>query len=266
MFKPYLQGINEFVQSLLSTIINNIMRAELEALGFNAKEIDVYLALLEFGTQPASVIAKKTHIPRPTVLFLFEGLLKKAYIRKTQRGRTQFFYADPEDLQKAKDLELERAHSALESAIPLLKEFKNPFTSQPKVSFFEGIEGCRRAYSQLLDSKTEVLEFAPHDDLRKMGDDFMDSFIEERARRKVFIRPICPRNDTHQHYKKLDKKQSREIKMFSPSKGQIFSSITIFEDKVLLLNLHQDAFAILIQNKEVSETLKTLHRMIWEVL
>lgn len=99
-----------------------------------------------------------------------------------------------------------------------------------------------------------------------MGDDFMNAFINERARRKVFIRPICPRNKTHIHYEKLDKKQARELKMFDPKQGAIYSSITIFEDKVILLNLHQDAFAILIQNKEVAETLKTLHKMIWATL
>ncbi len=242
------------------------MRAQLENLGFNSKEIDVYLALLEFGTQPASVIAKKTKIPRPTVLFLFENLVKKAYIRKTQRGRTQYFYADPEDLDVAKKLELQKATATLQEAIPLLKEFKNPFTSEPKVTFFEGLEGCRRAYSLLLESKTEILEFAPHDDLLKMGDEFMEKFMKERARRKVFIRPICPRNPTHIHYKKLDKKHHRHIKMFSPKSGPIYSSIAIFEDKLLLLNLHQDYFAILIQNKEVAETLKTLHSMIWETL
>ena len=239
------------------------MRHQLEELGFNPKEVEVYLALLEFGTQPASVIAKKTKIPRPTVLFLFENLLKKAYIRKTQRGRTQYFYADPADLETAKTQELQKAKATLEEALPLLKEFKNPFTSQPKVTFFEGLDGCRRAYSLLLDSSTEVLEFAPHDDLLKMGHDFMENFMAERTRRKVFIKPICPRNKTHIHYKKLDKKQQRKIKMFDPKQGRIYSSITIFEDKVLLLNLHQDAFAILIQNKEVAETLKTLHSMIW---
>ncbi|QQR54534.1 hypothetical protein IPG41_05065 [Candidatus Peregrinibacteria bacterium] len=242
------------------------MRGQLEKLGFNPKEVEVYLALLEFGTQPASVIAKKTKIPRPTVLFLFENLLKKAYIRKTQRSRTQYFYADPADLQTAKTLELEKAKGALEEAIPLLKEFKNPFTSQPKVTFFEGLDGCRRAYSLLLESTTEVLEFAPHDDLRKMGDDFMEAFMTERARRKILIKPICPRNKTHIHYKKLDKKHHRKIKMFDPKKGTIYSSITVFEDKVLLLNLYQDAFAILIQNKQVAETLKTLHNMIWAAL
>lgn len=242
------------------------MRQQLQELGFNSKEVEVYLALLEFGTQPASVIAKKTKIPRPTVLFLFENLLKKTYIRKTQRGRTQYFYAEPADLEKAKNLELKKTQAVLEEALPLLKEFKNPFTSQPKVTFFEGLDGCRRAYSLLLDSSTEVLEFAPHDDLRKMGDDFINAFIEERARRKILIKPICPRNETHLYYKKLDRKQHRQMKMYEPEKGRIYSSITIFEDKVLLLNLHQDAFAILIQNKEVAETLKTLHAMIWATL
>ncbi len=239
------------------------MRQQLETLGFSSKEIDVYLGLLEFGLQPASVIAKKTGISRPTVLFLFEQLCKKGYVRKSHRGRTQYFYADPKDLERSKTAELARAESALKEALPLLREFKNPFSSEPKVTFFEGLEGCRRAYSLLLESQTEVLEFAPHDDLLKMGEAFMNRFMAERARRGIFIKPICPRSKLHEHYKKLDHKQKREIKMFAPERGRIYSSITIFEDQVLLLNLHQDAFAILIQNKEVAETLKTIHGMVW---
>ncbi len=242
------------------------LRDQLQNLGFNPKEAEVYMALLEFGTQPASVIAKKTKIPRPTVHFLFKELLEKGFIRKSQRGRTQYFFADPKDLEKAKKAEMKQVEETLKTALPLLKEFKNPFSSQPKVTFFEGLDGCRRAYSLLLESQTEILEFAPHDDLLKMGEDFMNDFMEERARRKIFIKPICPRNKTHLHYEKLNKKQHREMRMFDPNVGHIYSSITIFENKVLLLNLHQDAFAILIENAEVAETLKTLHGMLWASL
>ena len=44
----------------------------------------------------------------------------------------------------------------------------------------------------------------------------------------------------------------------------LYSSITIFEDKVLLLNLFHDAFAILIDNKEVAESLRTIFKMSWK--
>ena len=243
---------------------NIAMYEELKTLGFNAKEIAVYLALLEFGAQPASILAKKTNLPRPTVLFLCDHLLRRGILRKIQKGRTQIFHADPEDLHRAKTGELIRNQEALDQAMKLIKEFKNPFTSSPKIQLSEGIEGCKTAYLQLLESQTEILEFAAHQDLEKMGIDFMDSFIEKRTQKKVFIKTITQRNSVHEAYQKKDKEQCREQHMFSPTEGAFYSSIAIFEDKVLLLNLYQDPFAILIQSNQVAETLKLAHRLAWK--
>lgn len=240
------------------------MKEYLLKLGFTEKEAKVYLALLEFGMQPASVLAKKTGFPKATIHFLCDNLTKSGYVRRSQKGRTQYFYADPDDLKKAKEKELKKQQKALEEALPLLEECKNPFSSPPKVTFFEGLDGCKKAYWGLLESKTKILEFAAHDDLTKMGEQFMDDFIDERSKRNLHLDAICPENETHKKYKKQNKKQCRRTCMFPADKGEFFSSIGVFENKVLLLNLYQDAFAILIENHEFAETMKTIFNMAWE--
>lgn len=237
------------------------MTEKLAALGFSDKEARVYLALLEFGSQPASVIAKKVAYPKATVLFLFERLCKKGYVQRSQKGRIFYFYADPEDLASEKAEELNQQQNMLNETVPLLREFKNPFTSPPKLLFFEGIEGCRKAYSLLLESQTDIYEFAAHQDLLKMGEPFMKNFIKERSRRNIFIHVIAQNSKLHAYFQRRDKPQKRELSLFSPELGDLYSSIDIFENKVLLLNLYQDAFAILIESKEVAETLKTIHQL-----
>lgn len=239
------------------------MIEKLTALGLTDKEARVYLALLEFGSQPASVIAKKTAFPKATVLFLFDNLFKKGYIQRSQKGRILYFYADPKDLENEKRKEINSQSSTLEETLPLLHEFKNPFTSPPKLLFYEGIEGCKKAYSLLLESKTDIYEFAAHNDLIKMGEDFMKHFIKERSKRKIFLYGITKASDLHSYFREKDKTQQRELKLFNSKIGDLYSSIDIFENKVLLLNLYQDAFAILIENKEVAETLKTIHHLAW---
>ncbi len=240
------------------------MLQKLIDLGFTEKEAKVYLALLELGTQPASVIAKKTQFPKATVLFLFDILFKKGYLKRSQKGRIFYFYADPKDLEKEKLQEIQNQKNALNQTIPLLQEFKSPFSSPPKILFFEGLEGCRKAYSLLLESKTTILEFAAHNDLVKMGEDFINNFIAERSRRKIFIKSICQQSSLHSSFQKKNKAQRRELTLFPPLVGSLYSSIAIFENKVLLLNLYHDAFAILIENKEVAETLKTIHALCWK--
>jgi len=241
------------------------MQEYLLQLGFTEKEASVYLALLELGSQPASVLAKKTKFPKATIHFLCDNLVKRGYVRRSHKGRIQYFYADPEDLKKAKKAEIDAQNKALDEAIPLLLECKSPFTSPPKITFYEGIEGCQKAYMKVTESETKVLEFAAHNDLLKMGEKYMDHFLDTRVKNGVKIDVICPKNATHDYFLPLNKKQKRVIRMFSAkNKGEFFSSIDVFENKVLLLNLYHDAFAILIENQEFAETMKTIFNLAWD--
>ena len=240
------------------------MKKYLLDLGFNEKETEVYLALLEFWTQAASVIAKKTWIPKSTVLFLFDWLLKKGYIRKSNKGRVQYFFANPDDLQKAKSEQIKNEQEALNKTIPLLKEFKTPYSSTPKVTFFEWINWCKKAYSILLESKTEILEFGSHNNLEeKFSKIFMDEFIKKKVKNKIFLKWICSEELIHKDLEKQNKEHLRDLKFFSEKSWEFHSSICIFENKVLLQNLYWDAFSIIIENKEVCETLKTIHNLVW---
>ena len=199
----------------VSTIISSTFTDDhvlelLLKLGFTEKEADVYLALLEYGTQPASVIARKTGQPKSTILFLFNGLVEKGYVRKAQRGRTQYFHVEVSDLEKAKNKEIQTATQTLSKAIPLLKEFKAPYSSEPKVTFFEGINGCKKAYSLLLNSQTEILEFGVHGDLEaKLGTKFIDDFIKKRVEANISLKAISRKDKIHKELSKLNKHQLR---------------------------------------------------------
>ena len=244
----------------------SVFTERLVKLGFSEKEAVVYLALLELGQQPASVIERKTMFPRPTVLFLAEGLVKRGFVRKSRRGRAQFFYADPSDLKKIVEAESAQRQETLDEILPLFDEVRNPLSSPPKVTFFEGMDGCRKAYSLLLESKTEVWEFAAHEDLVKMGEQFMKKFVEGRVKHGIHIHSICRDTSVHRNFVKLNPEQLRKLKMFPKSSGELYSSIDVFENKVLLLNLYHDPFAIVIENREFANTLRTIHSLVWKSL
>ena len=240
------------------------MQKLLTKLGFNSKQATIYLALLEFGSQPASIIAKKAQMPKSSVLFLCEQLIEMGVLQKSQKGKTQYFYADPKELEKVKLQQLHEQSEVLKRTIPLLQEFKSPFSSEPKLNFFEGIAGCKKAYLQILESKSEVLEFGVHSDLEaKFGQKFMDDFIVARIKKDLQLKGIVNEDDAHKNLSKFNLSQLRETKFVDDKIGTLYSSICIFDDKVLLLNLHNDAFAILIQSPQVSQTLKTIFMMCW---
>lgn len=236
-------------------------------LGFERKESEVYLLLLELGTHPAATLAKKLGYPKSTILFICNNLIRRGFVRKSLRGRTQFFYATPDDLHHATQKRLEQEKLSLEKVVPLLHELKNPYSAEPHVTFYEGVDGCRKAYLQLLTSTTEILEFGIHKDLdEKLGEKFINDFIKERTKRKIFLRAISNSNDVDRKLLKRDHLEERSQRFFSPVFGNTYSSIAIYEQKVLLLNLHTDAFGILIENREVSDTLRTIFSTLWSYL
>jgi len=238
------------------------MQGLLKKLGLNSKQIDVYLALLEFGSQPASIIAKKIHLPKSTILFLLDQLVEKGIVLKSYKGKTQFFYAEVNDLIKVINQTVKDQQDALEQVVPLLKEFKSPFTARPKVSFYQGVENCKKAYLNLLESKTEILEFGNHKDLvDKFGENFMNDFISQRVKLDIKNQSIANKDSTHKSLEKQSVSHKRNLKLVPKNIGLLYSSITIYDDKVLILNLHSDAFGILIQNAQIAMTMKTIFKL-----
>jgi sugar-specific transcriptional regulator TrmB len=237
------------------------MHELLKKLGFTQKETAVYLNLLKLGNQPASTMAKKLKMPRATALFILENLTKRGYLLKSKKGRTQYYFADPLELKKAKLKQLESEREALEEVTPMLENFKNPYTKPPKITFFEGIDGCKKAYNTLLTSQTEIREFATHLDLEKMGINFMADFIEKRAKNGVFMKDICVDNKVHRDFKNKDKEHLRDSKLYDPKIGTFYSSISVYENKTVILNLYNDPFAIIIESEQVAETMNTIHKL-----
>ncbi|MDP2691253.1 MAG: hypothetical protein Q8O95_02505 [bacterium] len=141
---------------------------------------------------------------------------------------------------------------------------ENPLTSAPKIAFFEGTKACKQAYSKLLDSSTEILEFATHEDLvEKFGKQCIDDFIKELSRRHIIISSICHETPFYLYLKPFYKKQFRRTKFIPQKKGQMYSCIALYEDKLLMMNLGSDPFGILIENAAIVETMKTIHDLAW---
>jgi sugar-specific transcriptional regulator TrmB len=240
------------------------MEELLRKLGWKDKEIRCYLALLEYGEQPASVLAKKLKMPKATVLFVLHRLQERAYLNMRKKAKTEYFYADPKKLQKAYAQRMNEKQSALDEVVPLLQEFKNPLSSPPKTSFFEGVEACKQAYAQVLESKTDVMEFATHDDLvEKFGKKWMDNFIKKRIKNGVYLESICHDSPLDRALRPLDKKHHRATKFIPEKTGNMYSCIVLYEDKLLMMNLSTDAFGILVENSAIVETMKTIHRIAW---
>ena len=63
-------------------------------LGFSGNEIKVFLSLAEVGKSPASLIAKRVHIPRTTAYSVLDKLVERGVVSIEHKGSSTFYTAN----------------------------------------------------------------------------------------------------------------------------------------------------------------------------
>ena len=95
----------------------------------------MYLSLLPIGSAPASILGKRTKLPRSTARYICQQLVKKNLFFETQKGNT-FIYTieSPEKLLfliKKEEEELQRKKEKVAKTVEELKLMVNPNTIKP---------------------------------------------------------------------------------------------------------------------------------------
>ena len=238
------------------------MIEQLTRIGMNEKEARVYLYLIEYGISWASEIAKHLGYPKSTVNFLAESLWKRGYLSKSMRVNTHYYEADLSLIETILLREREEKDQFIETVLPLLRAKNANTHAKPKILFFDGIENCRKAYSELLDIDGTFYEFWAHADLvDAFGTDFMDAFIRERVQWGIFCDSIGTVWVVEKALQEKDSTEMRSLLLFDGGFGTIGSSIALYDDKVLILNLRGIFSGVRIQNREFAETMKTIFRI-----
>ena len=233
----------------------------LQELWFSQKETEVFLYLVEYGVSSASEIAKKLWYPKSSINFIADTLWEQWFLKKSFRKNTGYYEADIDMLEGFIEKEVQLRQAVLKNMIPEFREKNKNVLIKPKIVFFDGKELCMNAYKELLQVKEKrFYEFGAHKDLvDAFGEDFMDSFIANRVRTQVFCESIGSAWEVEREIQKQDHEHLRKLDIFSLEYGEISSSIAIYDDKVLILNLKWWVYSwVRVENQSFAQTLKTI--------
>jgi HTH-type transcriptional regulator, sugar sensing transcriptional regulator len=237
---------------------------ELANLGLSEKEAKVYLAALELGKSPVQKISQKAGVNRATTYVIIEGMMKKGLMSSYHEDKKQFFFAEaPEKLKilfKDQELALKRKEEYLEKLLPELKALNVEKEGRPTVRYFEGKEGMRAMSEEffLAKHKGEARMMYSFDLLSNVfSKDEIAGMRKKRQLRKVQVRSII--NDEFNGLK------SDATNITIPfRKYPITSDIALFGDKVRIATQKGNLVGLIIENKEISDTLKIIFDLAWE--
>ncbi len=251
-----------------------MLRQVLEQIGLTEKEAKIYLALLEMGAQGATTIAQKTQINRTTCYLILENLKEKGLISTHTEANVQFFEAqEPSSLLtyiNKRQNELVTQQNIIQSNLPYLEAIKKSITGSTTTKYFKGKEGIINLYKETLSTNDKIIySFL---DITKIPQELLNiidqTYVNERIEKQIHAKiiNISTKNaGTGSKSIYSDSESLREFKNIFTNQ-EITVEIQAIGDKTILTNFAPDnLFGVLIKNKELATTIKTLHKIMWSL-
>ncbi len=242
-----------------------IMHRDLLQFGLSEKEARVYLASLELGPATATQIAQKADVNRATTYVELEALMKIGLVSTFEKGKTTLFSAESPEVLKRILHNKEQATAlgllSLEKLLPDLLKMHEYAEERPRVRFFEGKEGLLTMQEDFLKTKDKAIEavYNVDDYNRIFSEAEQKAYFQERVSKKIHARGIYNRSaGAFQYMPELT-----EARFIPESTFPLSSDIVIYGDKVAIASLRDKLVGVIIENKQITNTLRTLFNLAW---
>lgn len=236
--------------------------ATMEKLGLTDKQAKVYLAALELGGGTVQEMARKSGLKRTHIYNLLDDLGRKGFLSQVEKdGRAIVIPEKPELIvERAKNLAKEA-----ENALPDLLGIFNLPPEKTKVRYYQGYEGIKKIYADAIKEGRPIYGFS---DFSKMLSTDLAQFawdwMEDRINANLPFYIIAKDDKDARAARKKDKKQLREMRLIKNVSFE--TEILIFGDKVAMASLRHPGAGVIIEDKAIAQTQKSLWQALWDSL
>jgi sugar-specific transcriptional regulator TrmB len=239
----------------------------LEKLGWHEKKAQIYLGLLELGEGNVIELAKKTGLKRTTVYNILPEMIQEGLIRTGVKQKHRFFFI--ENPKNLKQDYLDKIN-LIDQLLPQLQAIHNIIPNKPKISFYEGVGGMKDLYQDTLDSLHGgdiIFSYTGFRDYYQfMPREYMDWYVEERARRKIRIKMIVPQSETTKEILIQAQSTLREIKVVPEDSWKFSADTEIYGNKVALISHTENFMGVIIESKEINQMQRMAFEIMWNAL
>jgi HTH-type transcriptional regulator, sugar sensing transcriptional regulator len=242
---------------------------DLEYLGLSEKEAKVYLAGLSLGKSTVQKISEKAQVNRATTYVIIETLMNKGIVSSISEDKKQYFYAEnPEKLSllfREQAMAIQRKHEYLEKILPELKAVKISEREKPTVRYYEGKSGMKVIAEEIFKSNSHkdntMRLIYSYDKLLKMFTD--EEILDMREKRTV--RDVKAKVIFNDDQGRFNSTKVETLRVDS-NKYNIKADIAVMGNITRMITQNTEPKGLIIENKEISETLSVLFDLAWEYL
>lgn len=241
----------------------NFIEKSLMNYGLNKKEAKLYLASLALGMATVQEVSRKSGLKRTTIYSLIDGLKTSGILQEVRRkGKKYILAADPQHLCDNLKERLDSFNKNLDQ----LLELRNVSEKRPQVIFYEGVEGLKKLWKDILVSDIEeyLIITSGREFLTFLSESFIKSkIISRKIVRGIKSRQLISDSQYAREIIKADAKENRESRLI-PHQFPLPATEIIFGNKVAIFTGRFENIIILIESEEISKTHRSLFELLWE--
>lgn len=242
------------------------IKNSLKELGFKENEIKVYLAVTQLGEAPASKIAKKTDLPRTTVISILDKLKNEQYLSTHKyKGVTQYWIESPKTLKQS----FENKISIAEDLNKMMTDMYRSERDFPFADIYDTKKGIKQFIEKALISlpkgtKIYTIDHPGSGNYNKIySDEFSEVVLGIKRKKNIKTYTLVP----HQTFKNIRpyKLAKQNITIREMPKGIDFcSAIWIMGDHLIHFS-GQSPFIASINHKIIAKSMKSIYDFLWNI-
>ncbi len=238
-----------------------------KVFNLNNYEAKLYWAALNFDTVSLTDLAKKASIPRTAAYRHIQNLTDKGFLSVIKVYKRKLYQAiSPKQLRHL----LERKIVTLDEITEDLTKIINVPEKKLAISYYSGIEGVQLASDLWFENAQTKLGKAFENveaAILQHGKKQIAQSINNRVSKQIKGRTIIsgsPDSPILRDVLKNDVDELRASIVVSPRTYPIKASFGVLDDMVIIFTTEENPFAVLIKNKDVADSMNSIHDMVWD--
>jgi HTH-type transcriptional regulator, sugar sensing transcriptional regulator len=241
------------------------LEQNLQKIGLGEKEAALYIAGLQTGPATMQALVDASHLKRATVYELVDSFREKGLIKSIQKGKKKIYIT--EDPQNIFPL-IRQKETILSNILGQLLAMQNHAGKKPSVRIYQGIEGIKEIYEDLLAKRQnfmEVLSSKLPDE--RISDYWSGEYVQRRIKKGNFVKVIAPDLPFYKELQAKDKYSLRQTKLMPietfPFKNELFA----YNGKVAFVTQESDnSLGLVIESIDIYETMNLVLNHIWNTI
>lgn len=238
------------------------LQQTIEKLLNNAEEAAVYLAALRIGEATVTEIAKEAKIPRTSCYHILETLTKRGLISSYPKQKRKHYIAEnPQKLL----MTLKEHEAALREIMPQLQALDSATGAKPVVRFYEGADGIRQIFQDILSRKKEILAITSLDDMMRSLENEFGEFVSQRKKQFLRVRLLTNKTEAALAFAKKDAEEFRHTHFLPEGDARAKTANFIYGNRIAIISPNANPpTGLIIEDQNIAETQQLLFETLWQ--